>query len=141
LHASVFHPISFLLDPNLSFHALSTSFAARAGQPNTFPFKMPLWRIYSHEDTFNEEQKVGLSKSITSFYSPGPDVGMPEFYVNVVFVPLPNNHIFIGGKPNNNFVRITVEHIARRQPDPDTEGALAIRRRMMDRLHTVRAPW
>src|ERR1700742_4920546 len=99
---------------------------------------MPLWRIYCHPDTFTDQQKAGLSESITKFYAPSPDVGLPPFYVVVAFVPLGDNQMFVGGKVNRNMVRITVEHIARQSPSPDTEEGLRRRVRMMDRMHTVR---
>jgi phenylpyruvate tautomerase PptA (4-oxalocrotonate tautomerase family) len=96
---------------------------------------MPLWRIYSHSDTFTDEQKAGLSQAITKLYTDG--AGLPAFYVVVAFVPVINNTFFIGGQAKQNFVRITIEHIARTLPDPDTEEGAKVRRRVMDRWHAV----
>jgi phenylpyruvate tautomerase PptA (4-oxalocrotonate tautomerase family) len=72
---------------------------------------MPLWRIFAHPSTFTTDQKRGLSQAITKAYVEG--AGLPAFYVNVIFIPLEEDEVWIGGEPRKNFVRIVVEQIAR----------------------------
>jgi len=48
---------------------------------------MPLWRIYCNPATFTKEQKQGIANAITKLYT-DPPVGLPAFYVNVLFIPL-----------------------------------------------------
>ena len=79
---------------------------------------MPLWRIFAHPDTFSTAQRQALSKDITSIYT---KVGLPAFYVNVIFIDSPENSIFIGGEERVNFVRFCVEHIARRLDDAESQ--------------------
>jgi len=57
---------------------------------------MPLWRIYHPEGTFlSPAHKSGLANSITSLYT---SAGLPAFYVVVLFIPLPTENIFVGGR-------------------------------------------
>lgn len=77
---------------------------------------MPLWRIFSHPDTFSTVQKQALVESITPFYTRS---GLPAFYVNVVFIPIEASSFYIGNKPVRNMVRIAIEHIAIHRPKLD----------------------
>jgi hypothetical protein len=95
---------------------------------------MPLWRIYSHPSTFSPAQREGLAKAITSLYV---NAGLPAFYVNVLFIDTNDNSAFISGKATNNFVRLTVEQIARAMPSPDTAEGAAYRKRWMDMINKV----
>ena len=81
---------------------------------------MPLWRIFYNPSTFSVDQRQSLAKAVTKLYT-DPPVGLPAFYVNVLFIPLQENEYFIGGEPRSNFVRIVIEQIARTLPEPDTE--------------------
>ena len=98
---------------------------------------MPLWRIYAHPATFTKEQKAGLAAAITKLYA-DPPVSLPAFYVNVLFIPLQEDEIWIGGKTRKNFVRITIEQIARTMPSIDTEEGRAYRKGWMDIINDVR---
>lgn len=77
---------------------------------------MPLWRIFSHPDTFSTGQKQALAESITPFYTKS---GLPAFYVNVVFIPVEPSSFYIGSQPVRNMVRIAIEHIAIHRPKFD----------------------
>ena len=71
---------------------------------------MPLWRIYHPTSLFTADEKSLIAKSITNLYTPL----LPAFYVNVLFLPYdPQDGMFIGGQPRDNFVRLVAEHIAR----------------------------
>jgi phenylpyruvate tautomerase PptA (4-oxalocrotonate tautomerase family) len=74
--------------------------------------EMPLWRIFAHPSTYTVQDKDAISKAITSIYT-RPDLGLPAFYVVVIFVPVEEGNLFVGGKARKDFVRISVEHIAR----------------------------
>lgn len=80
---------------------------------------MPLWRIFSHADTFTPAQRTAFAKDITEYYV---DKGLPAFYVNVFFIPLEAGQCFVGGIPKKNLVRIAIKHIARHYPNGDTEA-------------------
>lgn len=104
---------------------------------HTLKLIMPLWRVYAHPATFTKEQKAGLAAAITKLYV-DPPVSLPAFYVNVLFIPLQEDEIWIGGETRKNFVRITVEQIARTMPSPDTEQGRAYRTGWMDTINDVR---
>ena len=94
---------------------------------------MPLWRIYSHPTTFTPTQRSALAQSVTRLYSPH----MPAFYVNVIFIDADADALFIGGEPTTTFVRVTVEQIALKLPDGDTDEGAGRRRWWMDRVNEV----
>jgi phenylpyruvate tautomerase PptA (4-oxalocrotonate tautomerase family) len=70
---------------------------------------MPLWNIYYSENTLTVEDKAGLAAQITPIYT---SIGLPDFYVNVLFHPLPPSDLYIAAKPHNNFMRVQIQHIA-----------------------------
>jgi hypothetical protein len=63
--------------------------------------------------------------------------GLPAFYVNVIFVNTDETNLWIGGEPKKNFVRITIEQIARTMPNPDNEAGKAFRTAWMDEINEV----
>uniref|UniRef100_A0A914CIW7 Tautomerase cis-CaaD-like domain-containing protein n=1 Tax=Acrobeloides nanus TaxID=290746 RepID=A0A914CIW7_9BILA len=71
---------------------------------------MPLHRIFYSPGTFSEQDKEALAAHITKLYT---SVGLPAFYVVVLFLPVEEQNYFVGGKKTNKFVRIIVQHIAR----------------------------
>lgn len=94
---------------------------------------MPLWQVFSPEGTYTDEDKEALSASITTMYT--DFVNLPKFYVVVIFNDLPQNSIYIGGKANNNFVRIFIDHIARRVEGDDLQAVA------MQLIEAKIAPW
>lgn len=78
---------------------------------------MPLWRIFHPSNTFTTTaERDALSGDITKLYTA---VGLPAFYVVVIFNTLPAEKIYVGGVPNDKagerpFIRIVFENIARR---------------------------
>lgn len=77
---------------------------------------MPLWRIFSHKDTFSTEQRQNIASDVTALYV---NVGLPAFYVNVIFIDVEETGIWIGGEMRKSFVRIAIEQIARKMDDED----------------------
>jgi phenylpyruvate tautomerase PptA (4-oxalocrotonate tautomerase family) len=76
---------------------------------------MPLWTIYCPERAYSAEDKRAFASRITDLYA---QVGLPRFYVSVMFHELPKDSFFMGGKPTDDFVRIWIDQIARRMtPD------------------------
>jgi phenylpyruvate tautomerase PptA (4-oxalocrotonate tautomerase family) len=73
---------------------------------------MPYWEIFTPENAYTPDDKEQLSAAITSIYVEW--VNLPEFYVAIRFQELPENTMYVGGKAKNNFVRLVVDHIARR---------------------------
>jgi len=95
---------------------------------------MPLWRIYCNSDAFSPEERTGLAQSITSLYT---NMGLPAFYVNVLFIDVPEQNFLIGGQQTKNMIRFSVEHVARAMPSADSEeGRLRISK-WMDRISNV----
>uniref|UniRef100_A0A914PIH5 Tautomerase cis-CaaD-like domain-containing protein n=1 Tax=Panagrolaimus davidi TaxID=227884 RepID=A0A914PIH5_9BILA len=75
---------------------------------------MPLHRIYHTPGQFSTEDKKGLANAITELYTTNPHgPHLPPFYVVVLFVPVEEENFFVGGKNTKNFVRISIQHIAR----------------------------
>lgn len=70
---------------------------------------MPLWQIFHSPDAFTADDKQEIARQVTAVYA----TVLPRFYVNVFFHPLPKASYFIGGEPVDDFVRVTVDHIAR----------------------------
>jgi hypothetical protein len=93
---------------------------------------MPLWRIFSHPDTFSYEQRKGIAAAVTKLYGI-----LPAFYVNVIFIDVDETAVWIGGEPKSNFVRIVIEQIARTMPSPETEEGRRMRPMWMDRINDV----
>ncbi len=75
---------------------------------------MPLWHIYCPEGSYSPQDMRGLAERITDLYA---DYGLPRFLVGVVFQEVPKDSYLIGGEPADDFVRISIDQIARRTPD------------------------
>lgn len=99
---------------------------------------MPVWRIFSNPSTFTAAQRAGLAKAVTDLYV---SRGLPAFYVNVLFINLEEEDVWVGGEKRTNFVRIIVEQIARTMARPDTEEGKKFRTGWMDRINEVRMSW
>jgi phenylpyruvate tautomerase PptA (4-oxalocrotonate tautomerase family) len=110
-----------------------------SGTPTTsaiirFVSKMPLWRIYCHPDILSPEEKTGLAKSITTLYT---NLGLPAFYVNVVFIDVPEQNFLIGGEQTKNMIRFSVEHVARAMPSAESEEGRERISKWMERISKV----
>ena len=76
---------------------------------------MPLWHIYCPFNAYTSADKTEFASRITDLYA---KFGLPRFYVSVMFHELAADDLQIGGEPRNDFVRISMDHIARRMtPD------------------------
>jgi len=73
---------------------------------------MPLWMVYHPVGAFTTEDKIAFARKVTELYAI-----LPKFYVNVIFHEIPRNSFYIGGEPVDNFIRLSIEHIARTLPD------------------------
>lgn len=70
---------------------------------------MPLWKVYHTANAFTAENKAELADRVTNIVYPH----LPAFYVGVVFHEMTPDTLYIGGKSAVNFVRISIDHIAR----------------------------
>ena len=95
---------------------------------------MPLWRVYSDPAVFTVAQRAALAADVTALYV---GIGLPPFYVNVLFVDTPANQLYIGGEPRADFVRVVAEQIARQLPSAETAEGAAMRRGWMERIVAV----
>jgi phenylpyruvate tautomerase PptA (4-oxalocrotonate tautomerase family) len=93
---------------------------------------MPLWTIYHTPGTFSDEGKSALAKNITDIYTA---VGLPRFYVVVVFSETRSADFYVGGEQTPVAVRIVVDHIARQAPDKTA------RERITARVGQILAPY
>jgi phenylpyruvate tautomerase PptA (4-oxalocrotonate tautomerase family) len=93
--------------------------------------QMPLWHIYCPENAYSAEDKCALATRITDLYA---DVGLPRFYVSVVFHELSKNSFFVGGKATNDVVRIWIDQIAR-------ATAPELRAWWLERVNTTLSPF
>ncbi|MBF6091204.1 tautomerase family protein [Nocardia cyriacigeorgica] len=93
---------------------------------------MPLWQIYHPADTYSEQDKQDFALDITELYT---SVGLPAFYVVVLFHALAESDVYVGGKPASDTVRIVVDHLARHLEDPE------MRTRSTDALDSIMLPY
>ncbi|CDQ46357.1 Phenylpyruvate tautomerase PptA, 4-oxalocrotonate tautomerase family [Mycolicibacterium neoaurum] len=75
---------------------------------------MPLWHIYCPKDVYTADDREEFATTISELYV--KYVNLPSFYVSVAFHEMEPGSFFVGGKPNDRFVRIWIDHIARRMP-------------------------
>ena len=75
---------------------------------------MPLHRIFHPPGAFSVAEKTSLSERITKMYT---DVGLPAFYVVILFTPIDKDSFFVGGQSTDKFIRIVVQHLARQLPN------------------------
>ena len=74
---------------------------------------MPLWHVYCTPGTYTPEDKIEFAERVTKVYA---HLGLPRFYVNVLFHEIPAESLLIGARPREDFVRITIDQIARTLP-------------------------
>ncbi|CAM0138005.1 hypothetical protein VKS41_001226 [Umbelopsis sp. WA50703] len=74
---------------------------------------MPLHRFYTVPGIFSAQDKKEIAQRLTQIYT---NVGLPAFYVVVLFEELPLDSIFVGGEPAPKFVRVVSQHLARTMP-------------------------
>jgi hypothetical protein len=74
---------SLLIEEPLSLHLITAT--------------MPDWRIYHSSGTFaNPDEREQLSQAITSIYT---RVGLPAFYVVVLFIEMPSGTMYRAAAP------------------------------------------
>ncbi|CUA68947.1 hypothetical protein RSOLAG22IIIB_08200 [Rhizoctonia solani] len=79
---------------------------------------MPMHRIYTTPGLYSPTEKKALAEAITKIYQ---GLGLPAFYVVVLFLDLPKDSFYIGGETNDNFVRFNVQHVAKAFPDKESK--------------------
>jgi phenylpyruvate tautomerase PptA (4-oxalocrotonate tautomerase family) len=72
---------------------------------------MPFHRLYVPPKAYSAEEKSAIGDAIAKVYS-----SLPAFYVVVLFISVDNEDYYVGGRRSDNFVRISVEHLARQFP-------------------------
>ncbi|GAB3161788.1 tautomerase family protein [Microbispora hainanensis] len=75
---------------------------------------MPLWTIHHTPGIFTDAEKHRLAARIADHYE---QIGLPRFYVVTLFHQTRPEDFYVGGEPTPAGVRITVDHIARSNPD------------------------
>ena len=75
---------------------------------------MPMWKVYYSEGAYTTEDTQEFAEAITGLYT---KYNLPAFYVTALFHELPADRFYIGGERASGYIRIWVDHIARRIPD------------------------
>ena len=75
---------------------------------------MPLWTIHHTPGIFTDDEKRDLATRITDHYE---QIGLPRFYVVVLFNETRPDDLYVGGEPTPVGVRVVIDHIARHLPD------------------------
>ncbi|CAM3611077.1 tautomerase family protein [Tsukamurella ocularis] len=83
---------------------------------------MPLWNIHHTPDVFTDAEKQSLAAAITDQYAA---IGLPRFYVVVLFHEVAPQDFFIGGENAPTAVRIAIDHIARHASDSENRTRIA----------------
>lgn len=91
---------------------------------------MPYWEIFTPENAYTAEDKEQFATAITQACI--DFVEIPAFYVVVRFHEYPADTMYVGGKAQDNFVRIVVDTIARQMETPEIREAV-----MMAIEHTM----
>jgi phenylpyruvate tautomerase PptA (4-oxalocrotonate tautomerase family) len=91
---------------------------------------MPLWKVYHPENAFSDADRQAIAARITGLYG-----DLPPFYVGVIFEPVAATRFYVGGEPADDFVRISVDHIARQITDE------AIKQRFLAKIGQALAPY
>jgi len=91
---------------------------------------MPLHRLFVPRKLYSADDKSAIAEAITKVY-----VSLPPFYVVVLFVDIDKEDYYVGGQRRDDFVRIAVQHIARRFSDD------IVKRDFMDRYEKALDPF
>lgn len=83
---------------------------------------MPLWNIHHTPEVFTPSEKEDLAAAITDRYAA---IGLPRFYVVVLFHEVAPQNFFIGGANATTAVRIAIDHIARHASDSAHRARIA----------------
>ncbi|MBL1076835.1 tautomerase family protein [Nocardia sp. 2] len=78
---------------------------------------MPLWTVHHTPGIFTDTEKHELAARIADHYE---QVGLPRFYVITLFHETAPENFYVGGEPTPVGVRVTIDHIARRNPDQES---------------------
>ncbi|TCC28939.1 tautomerase family protein [Kribbella speibonae] len=89
---------------------------------------MPLWTVHHTPGIFTDDDKHQLAAGIADHYQ---QVGLPRFYVVTLFHEMRPEDFYVGGEPCPAGVRITIDHIARHNPDQEARRRTA---RWIDRI-------
>ncbi|TVY54655.1 hypothetical protein LCER1_G005806 [Lachnellula cervina] len=71
---------------------------------------MPLWNIKHSPNLLSPSEKQSIAKAATSIYK---SIGLPAFYVQVIFTEVPPISLFVGGEAHPKYANIEINHIAR----------------------------
>ena len=73
---------------------------------------MPLWKVHHPVGAFTPEDKHAFARRAAAVYP-----HLPQFYVAVIFHEIPKDSFYRGGEPVDDFIRLSIDHIARHLPD------------------------
>lgn len=70
---------------------------------------MPLLHFYHSPKALKQQDKQQIAQAFTDLYA----TVLPRFYVNVIFHEIAPQNFFIGGEMVDDFIRVSIDHIAR----------------------------
>ncbi|KAJ4472944.1 putative oxalocrotonate tautomerase, partial [Lentinula aciculospora] len=68
---------------------------------------MPFHCFYCSPNLYTKEEKQAIAQTITKFYAK-----LPPFLVLVNFIDVDKDNFYVGGVPNDKYLRINVQHSA-----------------------------
>ncbi|KAJ3811304.1 putative oxalocrotonate tautomerase [Lentinula novae-zelandiae] len=68
---------------------------------------MPFHRFYCSPNLYTREEKQAIAQTITKYYAK-----LPPFLVLVSFIDVDKDSFYVGGEPNDRYLRINVQHSA-----------------------------
>jgi phenylpyruvate tautomerase PptA (4-oxalocrotonate tautomerase family) len=84
---------------------------------------MPLWTVHHSPGVFSPSDKRDLAQAVTARYEA---IGLPRFYVVMIFTETTADDFFVGGERTPLGVRVVIDHIARHHPDAASRRRNAI---------------
>lgn len=86
---------------------------------------MPIWKVFHSTDSLQtEEEKEAIAQGATDFYT---KIGLPAFYVHVLFFPFEKENKYTGGKKQSRFVLVEIDHIARHLEPGNRKQAIRVK--------------
>ncbi|KAF8830852.1 hypothetical protein HHX47_DHR2000776 [Lentinula edodes] len=68
---------------------------------------MPFHCFYCSPNLYTREEKQAIAQTITKYYAK-----LPPFLVLVSFIDVDKDSFYVGGEPNDRYLRINVQHSA-----------------------------
>lgn len=92
---------------------------------------MPLWHVHHSTGVLAKADRKAIAEAVTELYARV----LPRFYVGVLFNEVDPDDLYIGGEEASDFLRVSVDHIARQFSDD------ALRQRFFKGCNAIFEPY